>query len=391
MVRRKLDTQNLLARLVSFDTTSRNSNLALISFVADYLADFGVACRLSRGEDGGKANLFATIGPADRGGVVLSGHTDVVPVDGQDWESDPFATVERDGRLYGRGTADMKAFLAAALAAVPAFLARPLATPVHFAFSYDEELGCLGVPHLLRDLAATPPVPRLAIVGEPTEMRVANAAKGISDFETVVTGKEAHSSAPDRGANAIMAAARLIGFIERLGDELRENPPAGAAELDLDAPYTTVGVGLIGGGTAVNIIPGACRFHWEFRPVPGDDGDEILRRFESFAREEVLPALRAHAPEARIETRRVAWVPPLERVDDNPAEALALALTGANRTTALSFASEAGLFQRAGIPAVVCGPGSIAQAHQANEYVALEQVAACNAFMARLADRLQRA
>jgi len=322
------------------------------------------------------------------GGVVLSGHTDVVPVDGQDWDTDPFVVAEKAGRLYGRGTADMKSFVAVALAAVPMFLERSLEQPVHLAFSFDEEVGCIGVHHLIRDIVDALPRPSLVIVGEPTEMRVANAEKGVQGFETVVTGREAHSSAPETGVNAIMAAARLVEFLERLGRELRERPPVGDDHLAFDPPYTTIGVGTIDGGTALNIIPRECRFRWEFRPLPGFDPGDVVDRFEAFARDEVLPAMRAVDPGAGIETETLAVVPALEPLADSPAETLALAITGANQTAALSFASEAGLFQDAGIPAVVCGPGNIAQAHQPNEFIALDQIAACEAFMDRLAARL---
>ncbi|MDJ0949804.1 MAG: acetylornithine deacetylase [Alphaproteobacteria bacterium] len=385
-----LTSRELIDRLVAFDTTSRNSNLSLIDFVAEYLAGFGIESRRIFNEDGSKANLFATIGPDIAGGVVLSGHTDVVPVDGQDWHSDPFAVMEQDGRLYGRGTADMKSFIAVALAAVPEFLSRPLTTPVHFAFSYDEEVGCLGVRPMIREIVDKLPLPGVVVVGEPTEMRVATAEKGISGFETTVTGREAHSSAPDTGVNAIMVAARLIEFLERLGRELRERPPVGKGDAEFDPPYTTIGVGIIEGGTALNIIPKTCRFRWEFRPLPGFDPGDVTDRFEAFARREILPAMQRVDPAARIETEALASAPALEPMENSPAEALARALTGANTTAALSFASEAGLFQEAGIPAVVCGPGSIDQAHQPDEFIALDQIAACEDFMTRLAERLRR-
>jgi len=380
--------RELIERLVAFDTTSRNSNLELIGFVADYLSGFGIESRLSHNEERTKANLFATIGPPEPGGVVLSGHTDVVPVDGQDWTSDPFQVIEREGRLYGRGTADMKSFLALALAMVPEILAAGLRTPVHLAFSFDEEVGCLGVPHLLRQIAGELPRPRLVIVGEPTEMRVANAHKGISGFLSEVKGLEAHSSASHRGVNAIMAAARLVSFLEELAAEIAARPPADPRHRDFDPPYTTIGVGTIEGGTALNIIPKTCRFRWEVRPLPGFDVSEVTDRFQAFARDSLLPAMRARHPGASILTTPLAMVPPLAPHDDSPAVALALALTGANRTGAVSFATEGGLYQAAGIPAVICGPGSILQAHEADEYISLEQVAAGEDFLRRLIARL---
>ena len=385
MAGRRYDAREMVERLVAFDTVSANSNLALIDFVVDYLADHGVAARLSHDEDGRKANLFATLGPENTdGGVVLSGHTDVVPVADQDWSSDPFTVVERDGRLFGRGTADMKSFLAVALALVPEMCAAPLTTPIHLALSFDEEVGCLGVPRLLRQIAEAGLAPGLVIIGEPTEMRVINAHKGISGFRTEVTGLEAHSSATHRGVSAIMAAARLVSFLEALGEELAGRP----GDPGFTPPHTTISVGTIEGGTALNIIPRHCRFLWEFRPLPGFDGSEIVARFAAFARERVLPGMRARYADAAIKTTTLAAVPPLAERDDSPAVALALALTGDNRAGVVSFATEAGLFQQAGIPAVICGPGSIAQAHEPDEFIARNQIAACEAFLRRLIARL---
>ncbi len=375
----------MIQRLVGFDTVSARSNLALIEFVRDYLSGYGIESRLTFDAGGGKANLFATIGgPAEGGGVVLSGHTDVVPVEGQPWESDPFHVVARDGRLYGRGTADMKSFLAVALALVPEVRKRELKVPIHLALSYDEEVGCLGVPALLRDVAdALPRPPRLAIIGEPTMMRVANRHKGIHAFETRVTGRDGHSSGTHRGVNAIVHAAEIIGFLDALAAEQRRQGPF---EEGFDPPYTTINVGTVEGGTALNIIPRHCAFRWEFRPVPATDPADLLARVETFVAESVLPRMRAVAAEAEVVTVARCAVPPLLPEADSPAETLARALTGANAAIGAAFVTEAGLFQQAGIPAVVCGPGSIEQAHQPNEYIALDQVAACEAFLRRLID-----
>ena len=375
----------MIQRLVGFDTVSARSNLALIEFVRDYLSGYGIESRLTFDAGGGKANLFATIGgPAEGGGVVLSGHTDVVPVEGQPWESDPFHVVARDGRLYGRGTADMKSFLAVALALVPEVRKRELKVPIHLALSYDEEVGCLGVPALLRDVAdALPRPPRLAIIGEPTMMRVANRHKGIHAFETRVTGRDGHSSGTHRGVNAIVHAAEIIGFLDALAAEQRRQGPF---EEGFDPPYTTINVGTVEGGTALNIIPRHCAFRWEFRPVPATDPADLLTRVETFVAESVLPRMRAVAAEAEVVTVARCAVPPLLPEADSPAETLARALTGANAAIGAAFVTEAGLFQQAGIPAVVCGPGSIEQAHQPNEYIALDQVAACEAFLRRLID-----
>jgi len=374
----------MIERLVGFDTVSARSNLALIEFVRDYLAGHGVASRLVFHPSGEKANLLATLGPRRPGGVVLSGHTDVVPVDGQPWDTDPFAVVARDGRLYGRGTADMKSFIAVALALVPEILARAPRTPIHLALSYDEEVGCLGAPLLLREIAAHLPPPRLAIIGEPTLMQPANRHKGVFAFETTVTGRDGHSSAPHRGVNAVMAAAEIVQFIAATAAEFRDRGPF---DDGFDPPYTSFNVGTIAGGTALNIIARSCAFKWEFRPVPGADPAAIGGRLDAFVAAQLLPRLRAVAPEADAVTVPRCAVPGLVPRPDDPAEALARALSGANRAIGVAFGTEAGLFQQAGIPAVVCGPGSIEQAHQPNEFIALDQVDACVAFLRRLMDR----
>jgi acetylornithine deacetylase len=376
----------ILERLVAFDTISAKSNLALVGWVADYLDGYGIKSVLTGNADGTKANLFATIGPSERGGIILSGHTDVVPVEGQAWHSDPFRleTQQADqgsDRLYGRGTADMKGFIALALAMVPQALAQPLEIPLHLAFSYDEEVGCLGVPSLIRGLPQGAARPRLAIIGEPTEMQVANAHKGIHFLRTRVTGREAHSSTPEHGVNAIVAAAEIIAEIDRLAGECRAAAkPDGA----FDPPYTTFNIGRISGGAAVNIIARDCAFDWEFRPIPGEDGAALRRRIDNFVTGDLLPRMRAGYPSADVATETSALVPPLVPDPASPAEALARRLTGANTTTTIAFATEAGLFQAAGIPAVICGPGSIGVAHQPDEFITREQLAAGAAFLDRL-------
>ncbi len=373
-----------IARLVAFDTTSRRSNLDLIECVADYLRGFGIASRLTHDDNRGKANLFATLGPEGRSGIILSGHTDVVPVDGQDWDSDPFGIVDRHGRLFGRGTADMKSFLAVVLSLVPEFLARGLKVPVHLAFSYDEEVGCLGVPRLIEEMSRDGLAPALAIIGEPTEMRVVDAHKGIYTFTTTVTGHEAHSSMPHLGVNAIMVGAELIGHLDKLAQELRAAADPGDG---FDPPHATLHVGTVGGGTAVNIVPRRCRFAWEYRLLPDHDENILHDRFDEFAA--VLEAdIRKVAPEAAIVTEAGARVPPLRTRRDSPAAELALALTGENASEKASFGTEAGLFQLAGVDAVVCGPGSIEQAHKPNEFVSRDQVARCAATLRRLMDRV---
>lgn len=375
----------MIRRLVGFDTTSRNSNLELIHFVRDYLAGFGIESRLIHDDSGRKANLYATIGPGDRPGIALSGHTDVVPVDGQDWSSDPFKPEQRDDRLYGRGTADMKSFIAVALALVPEFVAQPLKTPINFAFSYDEEVGCFGVHGIIRHLRSEGVPPRLVIVGEPSSMRVVNAHKGVRTFNTTVTGLEAHSSATDRGVNAIFYGARLIGFLESLAAELRDR---GDASGRFDLPYSTISVGVIEGGTARNIIPGKCHFAWECRLLPDQDRDEIIDRFEAFAFGNLLPEMLQVSDHASIVTERRVMVPGLRPEEGSDAETLVMALAETNQTHAVSYATEAGLFQEADIPTVICGPGDIAQAHKPDEFIALEQVEACEAFLQRLLNRV---
>jgi acetylornithine deacetylase len=387
----------ILDRLIAFDTTSARSNRELIDWVRDYLAQHGIAVTLipgsgpgSAGE--GKANLFATIGQgtggqrsgqSGRGGVILSGHTDVVPVAGQEWHSDPFRLTEKDGRLYGRGTADMKGFIALALALVPEAARRDPSVPLHLALTHDEEVGCLGAPALIRSLPEGLARPAMAIIGEPTSMQVANRQKGLSFFRTRITGREGHSSAPDLGVSAIAAAAEIILEIGRLHAEGRD---AARPDSGFDPPHTTMSVGTISGGTAVNIIARDCAFEWEMRNLPQDDAAALKSRIDRFVGDKLLPRMRAVYPQASIETETVVAVPPLVPEPGSPAEELARRLTGANTTTAVSFATEAGLFQRAGIPAIVCGPGSIAVAHKPDEYITRAELAAGQAFLDRLLD-----
>ena len=383
MARETFTVREMIDRLIGFDTTSALSNMALIDFVEDYLHGYDIPTRRTANAEGTKANLFATIGPDIEGGVVLSGHTDVVPVTGQDWASDPFSVIEKDGKLYGRGTSDMKSFSAAALALVPEFLARPLKKPIHLALSYDEEVGCLGVRSLIADLAANLPRPAMVIIGEPTSMRIVNGHKGISVYETRITGQAAHSSQPHRGGNAIIAAAMLIDFIRQMAEEKRANA---MPESGYEPPYTTFNVGVIDGGTAQNIIAQNCNFQWEHRTLPGDDPAAILARYESHVSETVLPKLREFAPDADITTALRSSVPALTPEDDGAAEQLVRLLTGLNASEVVSFATEGGLFQEIGISTVMCGPGSIDQAHQPNEFIELSQVQACETFLNKLAD-----
>ena len=388
---KRYNSLEMIERLIGFDTTSRLSNLELIDFVEGYLRGYGVASERIVSEDGRKANLWATLGDINQGGgIILSGHSDVVPVEGQDWSSDPFRAVIRDGRLYGRGSCDMKSFLAIALAMVPDFLQHPLRVPLHFAISYDEEVGCLGVrpmlEHILSNTPATIPPPSLAIIGEPTNMQVVNAHKSIQVQETFIEGHEAHSSATHKGVNAIIAAAKLIDFLDSIGVEMRER---GETSPRFDPPYTSVQVGVISGGEAANIIPRHCRFVWEYRGIPGSDEKEILQRFTAYAEETLLPEMRRVAKHASIKTRVIASVPGFSAGENSAAEALAMRLSGSNRSLAVSYASEAGLFENAGIAAVVCGPGDILQAHRPDEFIELSQIEECELFLRRLLEYLR--
>lgn len=375
----------MIRRLIGFPTVSRDSNLDLIHWVRDWLAAHGVDSRLVHDESGAKANLFATIGPKGKGGVMLSGHTDVVPIDGQDWESDPFLVSEKDGRLYGRGTSDMKSFVAVALAMTPEFLKRELKTPIHFAFSYDEEVGCIGVRRLLEILRDAPDRPVACIVDEPTGMKVVKAHKGKVSYRCEVRGFECHSSLAHAGVNAVEAAAEIVALLKRLARGRRDNGPY---DRDFDPPYTTIHTGLIRGGTALNIVPKDCHFDFEFRYLPGDDPEPIFAEVAAFAREVLEPEMRAVNPDTWIRFSPLSTIPGLDTREDEDVTALVKALAGANAAGKVAFGTEAGLFQEAGVPTIVCGPGSIEQAHKPNEWIALDQVAACEAFMRRLLDRL---
>ena len=369
-------------RLIAFNTVSRNSNLELIAAAKETLASAGATIRFTYDRDRSKANLFATIGPEQDGGLVLSGHTDVVPVDGQEWSSDPFTPVIREGQLYGRGAADMKGFLAVALALAPEFAALDLRRPIHFALSFDEEVGCTGVRHLLADLQAARMKPALALIGEPTEMRVVSAHKSGSVIETVLRGREGHSSAPALGASAVMMAGEFVALLARSQTSLM-------AEQDeyFDPPYTTLQANVISGGTAVNVLARDARLIWEYRALPHQNPETILQRIKAEAESTILSQYRKGAPEAAISTSVCAAYPGLAHDANSPALRLACVVAGSNRSYSVAYGTEAGLFQQAGIPAVICGPGSITQAHKADEFIALEQLEQCASFLRRLVNR----
>lgn len=382
---------DLLERLIGFDTVSRHSNLELIDFVERYLASHRVPAQRITNADGSKANLLARIGPAVEGGVVLSGHTDVVPVDGQPWSSDPFTLTDKeDGRLYGRGSCDMKGLLACALAQVPRWQELALERPIYLAFSYDEEIGCLGAPAMIERLMADEPLPSAVIIGEPTLMQPVVAQKGITTMRTTVTGKASHSSQVYQGISAIHVAAGLVTRIETIMQELIDE---GALENAFNVPHSSLHVGRIEGGTAINIMARECHFEWEIRHLPSDSFETVFARFSHYA--EALEAeLKQRAPEVSIVTEKlVETVPALADRDNGPALALCRALLDSADidTGAVAYATEGGQFQRAGLPTVICGPGSIEQAHQPDEYIEIAQLDAGDRFMQRLGERQSRA
>lgn len=377
----RLSTLDLLARLVAFDTESSRSNLALIDSVCAYLDGWGVSHVRIPNEAGDKAAIFATIGPMVDGGIVLSGHTDVVPVAGQAWTGDPFTLRIADGRAYGRGSVDMKGFCALALSAVPDMLAADLKRPIHILLSYDEETTCLGVADTIARFGKDLPRPGAVIVGEPTDLDVADAHKSIVTYLTTVHGHEAHSAKPMLGANAVMAAAELVSELNRIADAMIER---GDASGRFDPPATTVHVGTISGGTARNILPKICTFHWEFRGLPDLDMGEIPALFAAKVETVLTGRLNRYGDYGRIETIEEVAVPGLAPEPGSEAERLTLRVAGRNHTISVPYATEAGRFQVAGIPTVVCGPGSIDQAHQPDEYITLAALEAGEAFMRRL-------
>ncbi|MCR6632129.1 MAG: acetylornithine deacetylase [Magnetospirillum sp.] len=374
----------MIERLVGFNTTSYRSNLDFIGFAADLLESLGASTRLTYDDSRGKANLFATLGPADRPGIVLSGHSDVVPVEGQDWTSDPFTVRQAENRLYGRGTADMKSFIALCLALAPDFAARRLEFPIHFAFSYDEEVGCIGARRLIEDLSGLAVRPRLCIVGEPTEMKVIIGHKGKKNVRCEVHGKECHSALNHRGVNAVEVAAEMVAFLRQMQRRIRESGPF---DPGYDPPYTTVHTGVIQGGTALNIVPARCNFEFEFRNLPNHDVESLMAEFRAFA-QSLIPEMLAVDEASGIMFDEYNTTAGLDTAEDDEAAVLARQLSGNNDTAKVAFTTEAGLFHDAGIPTVVCGPGSIDQAHRPDEFIALDQIAQGEAFLRRLLDRM---
>ena len=375
----------MIRRLIAFPTISRDSNLDLIDYVRGYLKPFGAMIRLTHDDDRRKANLFATLGPSGAGGIALSGHTDVVPTEGQAWDTDPFELVEKDGRLYGRGTADMKSFIAVALALVPEFVNRELAAPLHLALSYDEEVGCLGVGRMIEDLVRAGARPSSCIVGEPTLMHPVIAHKGKKSYRCTVRGRAGHSAYAPSGVNAVEYAAEGIAYLKGMARRLRD---AGPYDRGFDVAHTTVHTGVVRGGTALNVIPHHCTFDFEFRHLPGDDPERLLAEFRQYLGTKLEPEMRAIDPATGFAIEKLSEIPVLDAGPETEVAGLAQELSGNGDFRKVSFGTEGSQFQRAGIPTVVCGPGSIDQAHKPNEYVTLEQVAQCEAFMRRLMDRI---
>ena len=375
-----------IEKLISFDTTSRESNLELIAFIQDYLNGLGIDSQLVHNEEGTKANLYATVGDTNTSGVMLSGHTDVVPIDGQEWDTNPFNVTQKGSRLYGRGTSDMKSFIAITLAQLPKFQARGLKTPIHLAFSYDEEVGCIGVRRLIEALNGMPVKPAMCIIGEPTSMQVITGHKGKRSYRVHVRGLEAHSSLAPHGVNAIEYASRLIAFLSDLASRIADKGPHD--EL-YDVTHTTVHTGTVHGGTQLNIVPKDCVFEYEFRYVGLQDPQALEDEIRAFARDELETRMHATSSDTGITIDLVNDMPGLEMDVDAEVVTFVKALAGRNDHAKVAFGTEAGLFhQRANIPTVVCGPGSIDQAHKPNEFIEMKQIDACEAFLGRLMNRV---
>ncbi|HUS53672.1 MAG TPA: acetylornithine deacetylase [Thermohalobaculum sp.] len=381
------DMRETLSDLIAFPTVSADSNLELIAFAAARLDALGAKTDMTLDPSGTKANLFATIGPDIDGGIVLSGHTDVVPVTGQDWATDPFEAVERDGLIYGRGSCDMKGFIACALALAPRMAAADLRRPVHFALSYDEETGCLGAQVMLKALEASGRRPGICIIGEPTSMRIIEGHKGCCEYTTRFGGLAGHGSAPDLGVSSVEYAVRYASKLLELRAELAARAPVGSR---FEPPGTTLQIGGIRGGIAHNVIADNCELAWEMRPVVDADADFVKREIGAYVEDTLLPAMRAVHGAASIETEVIGEVVGFEPMPHSEACDLVAELTGGNTREVVSFGTEAGLFQKLGISTVICGPGAIGQAHKADEFVAVEQLEQCLEMIERLVVKLER-
>ncbi|WP_412562287.1 acetylornithine deacetylase [Thalassobius sp. MITS945101] len=378
-------TKQILADLIAFPSVSSDGNMDLIAYAARLLEDCGAKVDHIIAPCGTKANLFATLGPEVDGGILLSGHSDVVPVSDQQWASDPFDMIEKDGKLFGRGTCDMKGFIAATLAMAPLYAAKVKDRPVHFAFTYDEEIGCFGAQHLAEVLKERGLTPGVAIIGEPTEMRIIEGHKGCCEYTTHFHGLAGHGSLPDRGVNAVEYAARYVGKILELKDRLRAMAPA---DSPFEPPWTTINVGALNGGVANNVIPSNAWIDWEMRPVQDGDADFVKEELARYCDEELVPQMHSVDPDAGIRLETIAEVAGLIPTEENEAKRIVSELTGANGADLVAFGTEAGIFQALGTDVVVCGPGSIEQAHKADEYLSLDQLQQCLTMLERLGDRL---
>jgi len=379
------DTIGLLNDLIAYPTVSADSNLTLINHLANRLQDAGARVDVFTDPTGQKANLFATLGPETDGGIVLSGHTDVVPVTDQDWSSDPFAMITRDGAIYGRGTCDMKGFIAAAVALAPQFAQHATRRPLHFAFTYDEEVGCMGAQALAQSLTDRGIKPGVAIIGEPTSMRVIEGHKGCCEYTTRFEGLAGHGSAPDLGVNAVEYAVRYVARLLELREELKILAPRGSR---FDPPWTTINTGALHGGIAHNVIANHAAVEWEMRPVQAGDATHVRDAMRSYAENTLLPAMQAVWPDATITTEVIGEIEGLIPTDTNQARDIVTELTGANGTDLVAFGTEAGIFQALGMDVVICGPGSIEQAHKADEFVTTDQLAQCIRMLERLGPKL---
>lgn len=378
-------TKRILSDLVAFPTVSADSNLDMIAYLANRLEDCGAQVDILFDDSGRKANLFATLGPLRDGGIVLSGHSDVVPVADQDWATDPFDMVEQDGLLFGRGTCDMKGFIAAALAMAPLFAQQVRERPLHFAFTYDEETGCIGARHLAQNLKERSIKPSLAIIGEPTSMRIIEGHKGCYEYSTHFQGLEGHGSAPNLGVNAIEFAVRYVSRLLDLRDELKLMAPNDSR---FEPPWTTLNVGALNGGQVHNVIAPKATVDWEMRPVQRSDADFVKGVLKTYCDEVILPTMRSVYPDASIVTEVIGEVEGLMPTDKNEALKIVSQLTGRNRADVVSFGTEAGLFQSLGMDVIVCGPGSIKQAHKADEFLAVDQLAQCLTMLQGLGSKL---
>lgn len=378
------ETKKILSDLIAFPTISADSNLAMIEYLSNHLEDCGAKVDVFHNEEGTKANMFATLGPKNDGGIVLSGHSDVVPVADQDWDSDPFEMTERDGKLFGRGTCDMKGFIATTLAMAPHFAGHVKDRPVHFAFTYDEETGCIGAGHLAKELEDRAIKPSVAIIGEPTSMRIIEGHKGCYEYRTRFQGLEGHGSSPDAGVNAVEYAVRYVSRLLELREELKSMAPKNR----FNPPWTTINIGALNGGRVPNVIAPKAQIDWEMRPIQTSDADFVKTAMRRYCEDVLLPKMQEVYPEASIETDVIGEVMDLMPTDDNDALRIVAELTGANSADVVPFGTEAGIFQSLGMDVVVCGPGSIDQAHKANEFVEIDQLSQCLKMLDKLGHKL---